>query len=163
MSEAISREGMEPEWVAREVDKSNKMLRAWMLEEQGDVDTALNLYAQVADLAEPARARAPDEAPWIGCGIRHGKPHKTDRLIARDPRSLDADGPQFLIKRTPDCIAAHRAAAQYQPWRLLLPAVSPEYVTGLARRLRRSVDKPPSLGMGDKSLQAISGSAEIVL
>ncbi len=52
MTGGISRNGMEPEWIARESTKSNQLIRAWMLQEQGDVDTAVDLYAQVAETEE---------------------------------------------------------------------------------------------------------------
>ncbi|HLK56199.1 MAG TPA: hypothetical protein VKU00_06530 [Chthonomonadaceae bacterium] len=52
MKAGISRVGMEPEWIAKETEKSNMLIRAWMLQEQGDVDTALNLYVQVAEMEE---------------------------------------------------------------------------------------------------------------
>jgi hypothetical protein len=51
----ISREGMEPEWTAREVDKSNKLIRARMLEDTGEVDAALSLYVDVAAMEEQIR------------------------------------------------------------------------------------------------------------
>ncbi len=52
MKDGISIEGFTPEWADKEADKSNKMIRAWMLEEQGDIDTALSLYAEVAMMEE---------------------------------------------------------------------------------------------------------------
>ncbi len=52
MTGGVSRKGMEPEWIAREAAKSNQLIRACMLQEQGDVDTAIDLYAQVAQTEE---------------------------------------------------------------------------------------------------------------
>ena len=55
MSGGISIKGMTPEWQAREGEKSNKMLRAWMLEEQGEADRAMTLFAEVAEEEEQIR------------------------------------------------------------------------------------------------------------
>jgi len=52
MNAGISIKGMEPEWLAKVVDKSNKMIRAAMLEASGEVDTALGLYVEAAQIEE---------------------------------------------------------------------------------------------------------------
>ncbi len=82
MNAGISVEGIAPEWAAKEVDKSNRLIRAHMLEEQGDVDTALSLYAQVAEMeeqiAEYSRSIGLQEKSWYdilsaaGCWAKAG-------------------------------------------------------------------------------------------
>ena len=82
MSAGISIKGMEPEWLDREADKSNKLIHARMLEEQGEVDAALNLYAEVAteeeQIADYCRRLGLIEKSYInaisaaGCWVRAG-------------------------------------------------------------------------------------------
>lgn len=56
MNEGISREGMEPHWIAKETEKSNLLLKARLLQAQGDTDAAVTLYAQAAPLEEELAA-----------------------------------------------------------------------------------------------------------
>lgn len=44
----ISCEGMSPEWVAREGKKGDALIKAGMLETQGEVEEPLRLYAEAA-------------------------------------------------------------------------------------------------------------------
>lgn len=55
MSEGISIKGMSQEWLDKEAEKSNKMLRAWMLEEMGEADRAMTLFAEAAAEEEQIR------------------------------------------------------------------------------------------------------------
>ena len=52
MKHGISIEGIAPEWTAKEIDKSNRLIRAGILESLGDLDTAFSLYAEVAEMEE---------------------------------------------------------------------------------------------------------------
>lgn len=55
MKAGTSIEGMTPEWLAREGEKSNKLIRARMTEQMGDPDVAMTLYAEVAAEEEQIR------------------------------------------------------------------------------------------------------------
>lgn len=98
MKAGISVEGIAPEWSAKETEKSNKLIQAWMLEEQGEVDTALNLYAQVAEMeeqiAEYSKSIGLQEKSWFdalsaaGCWMRAGDLYRASQrcdTLLRDP------------------------------------------------------------------------------
>jgi len=82
----ISREGMEPEWIAKEGEKSNKLIRARILEASGEVDAALTLYAEAAEMEEQLAAYCRSlgliEKSWIkaisaaGCWEAAGDLHR---------------------------------------------------------------------------------------
>ena len=69
MKGGISVVGIAPEWTAKEVDKSNKLIRAGILESQGETDTAFALYAEVAEMEEQIAAYCSSiglrEKSWI--------------------------------------------------------------------------------------------------
>jgi len=69
MNAEISIKGMEPEWLAKEGAKSNKLIRARMTEQMGDVDKAMTLYAEVAQEEEQlyayCRSLGLIEKSWI--------------------------------------------------------------------------------------------------
>ena len=52
MKTGISRQGLEPQWIARESAKSNLLLRARLLQAQGETENALALYLQAAEIEE---------------------------------------------------------------------------------------------------------------
>ena len=111
-----------PEWRAKETEKSNLLIRAWILEAEGDTETALRLYAQAAQMEEQIAAYSKsiglDMKSWYdaisaaGCWAKAGDLYRA----LQGYETLLQDPTLHPTTRSHVCNLADKLREQWRQW-----------------------------------------------